>query len=72
VKYGYVRLKKDGWKMFIDKRRIFDVYSYGKGVGSNQRLYQREKSGFGGADYTVYGLIRTRFGNGSGRACKYR
>jgi hypothetical protein len=71
VKYGYFRLKIDG-KMFIDKRRIFDVYSYGKGVGSNQRLYQREKIGFRCADYIVYRLIRTRFGDGSGRACKYR
>lgn len=59
-------------KRFIDKRRKFDVYSYGKGIGSNQRLYQREECGFRSADYIVYGLIRARFGYGSGRACEYR
>jgi hypothetical protein len=53
-------------KRFIDKRRIFDVYSYGKGIGSNQRLYQRKESGFRCADYIVYGLFRARFGHGLG------
>ena len=58
-------------KMFIDKRRIFDVYSYGKGIGSNQGLYQRKERSFRCADYIIYGLIRARFGHGSGRACEY-
>ena len=55
-------------RMFIDKRRIFDVYSYGKSIGSNQGLYQRKECSFRCADYIVYRLIGAHFGHGSGRA----
>ena len=33
---------------------------------------KEKKCGFRCADYIVYGLIRARFGYGSGRACEYR
>lgn len=48
------------------KRRIFDVYSFGKSIGNYQKLYQRKEAGCLNPHYHVDRLIRARFGHGSG------